>query len=250
MFPNSCIYKKDYLIKYFLAFGLKIEQLHIIKSFKEIEGLNFTHLFLDGVYYDREKIDKITNQNRIILAIMKNDISKEIESVSRNIKVLNTIYTTNDLFNIFECSYSKKVEYSKRYVGRRVLIVDSNQVNIEFLKEALWAFGIKSDWIDEGEKAIEIYKSSILSSNPYDMILIEDRLTDMEGSELTKLMLQIKKKHNLKHIPIVGFSDNNFKNQESKAKIVGMDEFLIKPIKISDLDMIFKKYFKGLGVFA
>ena len=244
---SGCSYLKDYLIKYFLAFGIKFNQIDTIKKIELVKEANYTHIFIDSTFIQKEfSISYFLKNTNAKIIILKNRVVKDIPNslLDERVKILNAVYTTNELFNIFREDRRKDYEIKRKFKNKNVLIIDNNQVTIEYLKEVLKALGISSQWVDNGEDGIEAYKRKKLSSTPYDMVLLHDRLPDIDFTDVIKIILSVEEKHNLPHTPIIAYTDNHLKDKMEIALEVGADEFFVKPMKINRLKNLFEKYFK------
>ena len=73
----------------------------------------------------------------------------------------------------------------------RVLIVDDNEMARDILKEQLSTFGINVFTVNSGRAAIlEIKQESI--NKPYDLVLLDWRMPQMDGIETAKILLNDK----------------------------------------------------------
>ena len=111
--------------------------------------------------------------------------------------------------------------------GRRVLLVDDNELNREIMKQILMEHGLLVEEAGNGKAAVE----AIQGQEPgyFHFILLDIEMPVMDGYETT---MQIRKCPNRirANIPIVALTANACHENRERAKAVGMDDFLAKPV--------------------
>lgn len=110
--------------------------------------------------------------------------------------------------------------------GKRLLLVDDNEMNREIMKEVLVSHGLIVDEADNGYKAIDAVKD-----NPpgyYQFVLMDIEMPEMDGYEAT---MKIRKLPNRirANVPIIALTANAIRENRERASVVGMDDFLVKP---------------------
>lgn len=132
-------------------------------------------------------------------------------------------------------------DYTKcDYSGKRVLLVEDNESNIEIGKELLGAVGIQVEAAENGEKAIES-----LIENPkgyFDLIFMDIQMPIMNGYETTRIIRKMERE-DLKNIPIIAMSAYAFTDDIKRAKEAGMNGSISKPIEISKLNKLLDSIF-------
>ncbi len=111
----------------------------------------------------------------------------------------------------------------KRY---RVLIADDREDNRELLKIMLTSVGFEVEEVRNGKEVIEKFKAQ-----PPDLILLDIRMPVMDGYETVH---RIKNMRNGK-IPIIAVTASAFQEDRGKALEAGVDAYLRKPFKESEL---------------
>lgn len=116
--------------------------------------------------------------------------------------------------------------------GKRVLLVDDNELNREILKEILVDYGLLVDEADNGSKAISAVKDN--APGYYQFILMDIEMPGMDGYEAT---IRIRKLPNRirANIPIIALTANSVPENRERASVVGMDDFLVKPVSSARL---------------
>ena len=115
--------------------------------------------------------------------------------------------------------------------GLKVLIVDDNKSALEMYEEQLKSLGFKVSTIDSGEKAVKEIEKSFFDGNPYELILIDYRMPNIDGIETSR---QIKQNVNMANIPLIimvtAYSREDVIKQAEKE---GIKAVLIKPVDVS-----------------
>lgn len=115
------------------------------------------------------------------------------------------------------------------FSGRKVLLVEDNQLNQEIAATILEDMGILVDTADDGTVAVE--KMRTAKPGQYDLILMDIQMPFMDGYEATAFIRQIPDKQ-IASIPIIAMTANAFYADQEKAIEFGMDGYLTKPINI------------------
>jgi len=121
----------------------------------------------------------------------------------------------------------------KIYVGKTVLIAEDERSNFEFLNILLTRIDIRVLWAQNGMEAVNICEID----PTINLVLMDIKMPLMNGLEATKL---IKAKR--PHLPVVAQSAYAMTSDISEAKLAGCDEYLSKPIKISQITDLVEKY--------
>jgi len=120
--------------------------------------------------------------------------------------------------------------------GVRVLIAEDNKINLKLIQIFLNNFGCELDDVDDGEQAI-----AKLKENPYDIILMDIQMPNMSGNEATRM---IRRDIN-PDIPIVALTAAAMKEDEEKALLSGMNDYITKPVKIERLKEVIAKWVRS-----
>lgn len=120
-----------------------------------------------------------------------------------------------------------------QYEGH-VLLVEDNNINQVVAGEMLKALGLSYDIAEDGQQAV----TKVINSPHYDMILMDIQMPVMDGYEAT---LALREK-GVTELIICGLSANAMKQDYAKAREVGMNDYLTKPIKQIYLERVISKY--------
>ncbi len=114
--------------------------------------------------------------------------------------------------------------------GKKVLLVEDNEMNREIAKTILEDYELIVDEAEDGCQAVNKVKES--EKDAYDVILMDIQMPIMGGFEATKAIRRINKD---RRIPIVAMTANAFDEDRRKALEAGMDDHIAKPIEVDNL---------------
>lgn len=123
--------------------------------------------------------------------------------------------------------------------GKRILVVEDNELNREIVIELLQMQGILVDSAENGKKAVEKFQNS--DPDYYSAILMDIQMPVMNGYEATAAIRALSHE-NAKTIPILALTANAFVSDISKAQSAGMNDHIAKPIDISRLIKVLHKW--------
>ena len=124
----------------------------------------------------------------------------------------------------------------KIYEGKKLLLVEDNELNREIAMEILGIMGFEIDIAVDGEEAVE--KVKVAEPGQYDLILMDIQMPHMDGYEATKKIRGLASKEKA-NIPIIAMTANAFEEDRQNALAVGMNGHIAKPIEIPKMvDML------------
>lgn len=119
-----------------------------------------------------------------------------------------------------------------------ILIVEDNIVNQQLVMRMLERNGCQVDLAVNGFEAIELFKK-----NKYALIFMDCLMPEMDGYETTQIIRDIEKsKPERGRTPIVALTANAYEEEAERCFQVGMDEFMTKPFKIAQLEMVLERH--------
>jgi PAS domain S-box-containing protein len=114
---------------------------------------------------------------------------------------------------------------------RDVLVVDDNDVNRIVVVKMLEKFGIIAHTASDGGEAVGKVKRK-----KFDLIFMDCQMPNMDGYEATKVIREVEKANRQDHTPIVALTANAIKGDDERCFSAGMDDYLAKPVKLSDIE--------------
>lgn len=120
------------------------------------------------------------------------------------------------------------------FIPGKILIAEDNKINQAVISTLMKKMKIDFELAHNGREAVDLMKAQ-----HFDLILMDISMPILNGFEATK---EIRKFNS--DIPIFCLSANVFSDDKDKAIAMGMNEFLEKPIKKSELIRSINKYYK------
>jgi signal transduction histidine kinase/ActR/RegA family two-component response regulator len=108
--------------------------------------------------------------------------------------------------------------------GFRILLVEDNHVNQRLAVRTLEKRGYAVDVADNGFEAL-----GLLGSKPYDLILMDCQMPEMDGFETTR-RIRTAEETTGHHVPIVAMTANALPGDRERCIAAGMDEYIAKPV--------------------
>lgn len=113
----------------------------------------------------------------------------------------------------------------KKILSGKVLLVEDNKSNQLFMNIILKKLGLEFEIANDGLEAVTKFKE-----NRYDIILMDENMPNMTGTEATKIIREIERVKNLKRTSIIALTANALVGDKQKFLDAGMDEYITKPI--------------------
>jgi len=143
-----------------------------------------------------------------------------------------TEVTVTFTFKLADVKIEEEVVVQKRdFTGKKLLLVDDNELNREIATEILNEEGFVVDQAEDGDVALKKMKKAKM--HQYDAILMDIQMPIMNGYEATKKIRELGTK--ISKIPIIALSANAFAEDKAASKAAGMDDHISKPINIEEL---------------
>jgi CheY-like chemotaxis protein len=114
----------------------------------------------------------------------------------------------------------------------RFLVVDPSQTSRLSLSEYLKTMDCKTVGVSHGKEALSMLRDSVSLQEPFDLVLINLQMTDMNGFALAK---EIRFINTLKEIPIILLTSAGNIGDALTCKEIGINGYLTKPIRQAQL---------------
>lgn len=125
--------------------------------------------------------------------------------------------------------------------GRRLLLVEDNEINREIAAELLEMRGIAVDSAENGAVAAQMFRES--EPGYYTAVLMDIQMPVMDGYEATAAIREMSRK-DAASVPIIALTANAFIADIGKAQNAGMNAHVSKPI---DMDRLVATIEKCIG---
>jgi signal transduction histidine kinase len=247
---NSVKYTNEGFIDFKVNSIIKGDIIRLIISVED-SGIGIKKENIDKLFsrFERLGVEKSTTVEGtgLGLAITK----KLVEMMGGNIAV-QSIYGKGSIFTVSidqkivtgeELEKVKQQESAKAEPAtvidasnKRVLVVDDNNLNIKVATRLLGFYKCNIDSSTSGQECID----KIVSGEKYDLILLDDMMPKMSGSET---LVKLKALPEFK-TPVVVLTANAISGMKEEYLKKGFDDYLSKPIEKEELNRVMKKYLK------
>ncbi len=116
--------------------------------------------------------------------------------------------------------------------GKRILLVEDNEINREIAQELLMDEGYLVETANDGSVAVEMIKNA--SPSYYSLVLMDIQMPVMDGYTATREIRALQDEK-LARIPIIALSANAFAEDYKRSIEAGMDAHVPKPIQMEEL---------------
>ncbi|OMH26257.1 CHASE domain-containing protein [Motiliproteus sp. MSK22-1] len=116
---------------------------------------------------------------------------------------------------------------------RRILVAEDHKTNQKVIRHQLEQLGYNVEVADNGREALLRWKSEV-----YDLLLTDCHMPEMDGYELARTIRNEESERQLVPIPIIAITADALKGTAQLCNKAGMDDYLTKPIRIKDLQVV------------
>jgi CheY-like chemotaxis protein len=190
-------------------------------------------------------IDSIDKNQLLLLAnITSRDIIKKFSISHDNVlykplvpsKLVETLKTRTK--HIETDIQAKKTTLSaKSTFSGNILVVEDNIINQKLVVNILKGIGLDVEVANNGLEGFEKRKN-----NSYDLIFMDIQMPIMDGVEATHEILEYEEEESVPHVPIVALTANALQGDRERFLSEGLDEYVSKPIKMTELLYILNKF--------
>ncbi len=211
------------------------------------EGCGMTPEFMEHVFepFARDKSSPVSAEGTGLgLTIAKS----LVEIMGGTIEVVSELGKGSEFTAIIPLSIPQLTEIEEEqdiviydFKGRRVLIVDDNQLNREILVEAMREEGFVVDEAIDGSFAIEKLRDS--EPGTYELVILDLQMPVMDGYETTRIIRNFQNPK-VSEIPIVALTADALPEEKSRAFNCGVNAYLVKPVDMPSLLKVLMLFFR------
>lgn len=125
------------------------------------------------------------------------------------------------------------------YTGKRVLLVEDNDLNSEIAKEIIGMTGAEVVTAENGKTAVDMISSG--SEGDFDLVFMDIQMPVMNGYEATAA-IRTSNIPAARSVPIVAMTANAFAEDVQLARSAGMNEHISKPLDMTRLRDVMRKW--------
>lgn len=128
---------------------------------------------------------------------------------------------------------------NKLYTGKRILVVEDNELNREIAVELIAETGALVETAENGKIAVDKFAES--ENGYYSLIFMDMQMPVMSGCDAAVTIRSLQRE-DAATVPIVAMTANAFADDRQKTAEAGMNEHMSKPIEISRILNIFERW--------
>ena len=120
-----------------------------------------------------------------------------------------------------------------KFVNLRMLVAEDNAVNRMVIKGLLGKLNIQPELVENGKHAVDAVRAAM---QPYDIILMDCEMPEMDGFEATRNIREFEKSRTLPATTIIALTAHALQEHRDAVFACGMDYYLSKPITLDKLN--------------
>ena len=112
----------------------------------------------------------------------------------------------------------------------RILVAEDNSISTKVIRGMLGKLNLKPDTASNGEEAL-----SAMKAQPYDLVLMDCEMPVLDGFSATEQLRAWEKSEKRQRTPVVALTAHILSEHKERARAVGMDGHMSKPVELSQL---------------
>jgi signal transduction histidine kinase/CheY-like chemotaxis protein len=125
--------------------------------------------------------------------------------------------------------------------SRHVLLVEDYPANVMIATLMLEEMNFEVSVASNGQEAVDYVRNA---DKPFHTILMDIQMQGMDGYQTTRAIREQEKTRNLPPVPIIAMTAYAMSGEAQKCIDAGMDDYISKPYRFSDLETKLSKYIK------
>ena len=114
--------------------------------------------------------------------------------------------------------------------GLSILVAEDNEINVLLIRSLLEKSGHRPAIVPNGLAALEAFGAAARAGTPYDLVLMDLHMPELDGLEATRRIRAAEATLGLPRTRIVALTANAFGEDRDACLASGMDDFLVKPL--------------------
>lgn len=204
---------------------------------------------MDGIATARKIRERVGEDVTIIIltSFDFSEIEEEARAVGVNAFMAKPLFRSRLTATLRQFTSGKKEENARNYLedfakenyaGKRILLVEDNELNREIATEIIGMTGVTIDSAENGKIAVE--KVMEAPEKWYDLIFMDIQMPVMNGYEATAAIRALAGSRC--KVPIIAMTANAFAEDVQLAKNTGMNEHIAKPLDLNKLNDVLKQW--------
>ena len=204
---------------------------------------------IDGIATTRKIRERVGEDVTIIIltSFDFSEIEEEARAAGVNAFMAKPLFRSRLTATLRQFTSGKKEKNARNYLedfakenyaGKRILLVEDNELNREIATEIIGMTGVTIDIAENGKIAVE--KVMEAPEKWYDLIFMDIQMPIMNGYEATAAIRALAGSRG--KVPIIAMTANAFAEDVQLAKNTGMNEHIAKPLDLNKLNDVLKQW--------
>ena len=204
---------------------------------------------MDGIATARKIRERVGKDVTIIIltSFDFSEIEEEARAAGVNAFMAKPLFRSRLTATLRQFTSGKKEKNARNYLedfakenyaGKRILLVEDNELNREIATEIIGMTGVTIDSAENGKIAVE--KVMEAPEKWYDLIFMDIQMPIMNGYEATAAIRALAGSRG--KVPIIAMTANAFAEDVQLAKNTGMNEHIAKPLDLNKLNDVLKQW--------
>ena len=204
-----------------------------------IENRRYTHIFIDDMFYPmlKDTIKSAQIGDEVYVLTEAGSIYSDFGNCKILRKPMTCICVADALNNVWDAEKFKVAQKREAvtYPEGKIIIVDDSIVNLKVLEGMLQTFNTHITKCRSGAEAL-----SVLEKEEFDLIILDQRMPEMDGIELLHLIRKLDNANAM--VPIL-CATADFGPEVSRMLLnEGFQDYLAKPVRKFYLERMLRKY--------
>ena len=213
---------KVYIVDYLMP---DMNGIETVRRIRRVIGADVPIIVLTA--YDWTDFEKEAREAGVTAFVAKPIFMSELRSV-----LTRPIQT--------EPQKTEETEVPYSYAGKRILLVEDNELNREIASTILEESGMLIDCAEDGIEAVNIINEA--PEDKYDLVLMDIQMPRMDGYTATREIRTLSNNRKA-NIPIVAMTANAFEEDRKRAFECGMNGHIVKPFNMNVIVKTFNQVF-------
>lgn len=175
------------------------------------------------------RISNSPKSELVVLAnpLMQDDLMHTLALASKRIAIADIVQTTERRSQPRQVAPTVEEAVAN---GQLILVAEDNETNLEVIQEQLRILGYASEAAEDGRVALEKWRNG---RGRYSLLFTDCHMPNLDGFGLTAAIRQEEAEG--ERLRIIAVTGNAMQGEAQRCLVNGMDDYLAKPLRLSDL---------------
>ncbi|WP_028765897.1 transporter substrate-binding domain-containing protein [Shewanella fidelis] len=121
--------------------------------------------------------------------------------------------------------------------NKLILVAEDHPINQDVIRMQLTKLGYFADIFEDGRQALAAYQQQ-----KYNLLLTDCHMPELDGYGLVRIIRETERANLVAPLPVVALTANAISSERDRCQDLGFDDYLIKPISLSQLQKVLQKH--------